>query len=180
MSSPSASQLGEWHAWHTVFENPALASYRPFFQHLSALGPLKGDLVLQHVAIAQALGHPAKYALNLLANVGRMFLGFPFSFTLSIALVLGMIVINGGLFAGVAAASVSLRRARSRLPRETIPFLLFASFGLVVHQLPSAEPRMVIPLLPVPIWLIGLALRRRVPGRGTRRLTGLAAARICR
>lgn len=172
MSSPSASQLGEWHATHTVNTDPALAAYRPFFHYVSSLGPLRADLELQHVALVQALGHPAKYLLNLLANVGRMFLGFPFSFKLSIALVVGLTLFNGALLAAVIAAGRSLRRARRPLPPETVPFLLFFGSGLVVHLLPTAEPRMVLPLLPIPLWLIGLAFDGRAsvcvsPGAGT-------------
>ncbi len=164
MSSPSASQLGQWHATHTVNTDPALAAYRPFFHYVSSLGPLRADLELQHVALVQALGHPAKYMLNLLANVGRMFLGFPFSFRLSVALVVGLSLFNGALLAALIAAGVSLRRARRPLPPETVPFLLFFGLGLIVHLLPTAEPRMVVPLLPIPLWLIGQAFYRRAPG----------------
>ena len=161
MSSPSARQLGQWHASHTVFADPALSSYRPFFHYLATLNPVQRDLKLEHIAVTQALGHPFKYALNLLANLGRMFVGFPFPFTLAIPLVISMILINGALFAGLARAWRSLRRARSALPRETIPFVLFAALGFTVHLLPSAEPRMLLPLLPVAIWLIGLGSARR-------------------
>jgi hypothetical protein len=165
MSSPSASQLGEWHATHTVNTDPALAAYRPFFHYVSSLGPLRADLELQHVALVQALGHPAKYLLNLLANVGRMFLGFPFSFKLSIAVVVGLALFNGALLAAVIAAGRSLWRARRPMPPETVPFLMFWCFGLAVHLLPTAEPRMVVPLLPIPLWLIGQAFDRQAPGR---------------
>jgi hypothetical protein len=167
MSAPSASQLGQWHASHTVYADPALAGYRPFFHYLSTLGPLRADLKLQHVAVVQAFGHPAKYALNLLANVGRMFVGLPFSFTLPAAVVAGLVVFNGAVLAGVIAAGKALRHARSSLPPETAPFLLVAGLGLVVHLLPTAEPRMVVPLIAVPLWLIGQAFYRRspVPGR---------------
>lgn len=164
MSSPSPSQLGEWHAPHTVFADPALAGYRSFFHYLSTLSPVKADLELQRVAIVQALAHPAKYALNLVANVGRMFVGLPFSFTLPLAVIAGLIVINGSLLAGVLAAAARLKRARASLPRETLPFVIFAVIGLAVHVLPTAEPRMVLPLIPVPIWFIAQAFSRRRNG----------------
>jgi hypothetical protein len=46
-----------------------------------------------------------------------------------------------------------------------MPFLLFLSVGLLVHLLPTAEPRMVVPLLPIPLWVIGLAFCRRRPAQ---------------
>lgn len=164
MSSPSPSQLGQWHAPHTVLTSPSLVGYRPFFRHLATLPPVKRDLALQHAAVVQAVGHPAKYALNLLANLGRMFLGFPFSFTLSLAVIVGLILFNGTLLAGLLAAARSLRRHRLPLPRETVPFLAFGALIFALHILPTSEPRMILPAIPIAIWLIWQALGRRQPG----------------
>jgi 4-amino-4-deoxy-L-arabinose transferase-like glycosyltransferase len=166
MSSPSPDQLGQWHAWHTVFSDPSLASYRPLFRYIGSLSPLQQDSTYTHLAIVQASEHPAKYALNLVANVGRMFFGFPFSFTLPAVLVAGLILFNGGLLAGVAFAGTSLARARASLPRETVPFLLVGLLGFAVHVMPSAEPRMLLPIVPVEIWLIAQAAHRWQPALG--------------
>lgn len=161
MAAPGPSPLGEWHAPHTVLHEAALASYRPFFNHLATLTPVQRDLALQHVAVVDALAHPVSYALNVLANVGRMFVGLPFPFTLPVAVIAGLIIINGALLTGAVAAGRSLIRRRALVPRETVPFVLFAAVGLAVHLFPAAEPRMVVPLIPVPIWLIGVAFSRR-------------------
>ena len=165
MSSPASNQLGEWHASHTVFADPRLAAYRPLFHHLATLPPLQRDLALRHLAIVQALGHPAKYALNLLANVSRMLLGFPFSFTLSAGVIVGLVVFNTALIGGLIAAATSLRLHRRSLPPEATPFLWFAALAFAAHLLPSAEPRFLIPLVPVAVWVIVHAvnesLRRR-------------------
>ncbi len=175
MSSPSPSQLGQWHSPATVFVDPALAAYRPLFWHLTTLSPLRSDLALQHLAIVHALAHPAKYALNVLANVGRTFLGFPFSFTLPAAVIAALVLINGALLVAVVISAAAVLRRRTPLPPESTPFLLFGLVGLAVHLLPTSEPRMVIPLMPVPIWLIGQALSSRVAALGTAKD---AAARV--
>lgn len=174
MSAPGPSPLGEWHAPHTVVSDPALVAYRPFFDHLATLRPLQRDLALQHVAVVDALHHPAQYLLNLVANLGRMFIGLPFPFTLSVAAIVGMALINGALLGGVVAASRSLLRARSALPRETVPFVLFAAVAFMVHLPPTAEPRMLIPIIPVLIWLIAQAFGRRRSTYG-RSATAVAA-----
>ena len=161
MSSLSPNPLGEWHAPHTVASDPSLAAYRPFFDYLATLRPVQRDLVLQHVALVHALGHPAQYGLNLLANLGRMFIGLPFPFTLSIAVIVGMILINGALLGAVVAATRSLARARSALPLETLPFVLFATVAFLVHLVPTAEPRMLVPIIPVLIWVVAQAFGRR-------------------
>jgi hypothetical protein len=166
MSSPAPGQLGQWHASHTVFADPRLAAYRPLFHHLAALPPLQRDLALRHLALVQATGHPAKYALNMLANVSRMFFGFPFSFTLAAPQIIGLVAFNGALVGGLIAAAVSLRRTRRSLPPEATPFLWFAALGFAIHLFPSAEPRFLIPLIPVPVWLMAHALN----GRSNRKL----------
>jgi len=161
MSSPASDQLGEWHASHTVFADPRLAAYRPLFHFLATLPPLQRDLTLRHLAIVQAEGHPAKYALNLLANISRMFFGFPFSFTLSAAVLAGLVLFNTALLGGLTAAAISLRRSRRSLPPEATPFLWFAALAVAIHLFPSAEPRFLIPLIPIPIWVMAHALSRR-------------------
>jgi hypothetical protein len=137
-----------------VLSDPRLAGYRPFFHYLATLPPVRRDLKLEHVAIAQMLADPGKFALNLLANLGRMFIGFPFSFALPTAVIASLIAINGTLLAGLVAATRRLGRAGAGLPPESVPFFLFAAVGFIVHLLPTAEPRLVIPLIPVPIWLM--------------------------
>ncbi len=174
MSVPG--QLGEWQPLHSVFVDPALASYRAFFSHLATLSPVQADLALQHAAIGHALAHPASYALNLLANIGRTFIGWPFAFALSDWALVGMIVINLTLIVGVLAAARSALRGRISLPSETAPFVLFASVGLAIHLFFTSEPRMVIPIIPVPIWLIAQALHRRVPAYGWQQNVMIARA----
>jgi hypothetical protein len=176
MSSPASNQLGQWHASHTVFADPQLAAYRPLFHHLASLSPLQRDLTLRHLAIVQAEGHPAKYGLNLLANVSRMFFGFPFSFTLSAAVLAGLVLFNTAVLGGLAAAAVYLRRSRRLLPPEATPFLWFAGLAVAIHLFPSAEPRFLIPLIPVPIWVMAHALNRRFgPSPGSNGLRTAAA-----
>lgn len=152
MSSPDPRQLGEWHAVHSVFSDPRLARYRPLFAHLQTLSPLHRDLQARHLAFAQALARPAKYALNLAANVSRMVFGAPFSFRLP-PLVLGLLGLCNLLVLGAVARGVALAvRRRRRVEPVTIAFGLFALAGVGIHLFPSADPRMLMPLVPVLVW----------------------------
>jgi 4-amino-4-deoxy-L-arabinose transferase-like glycosyltransferase len=160
MAQYGRGQLGQWHAVHTVFRDPRLASYRPFFRHLRALHPLQADLALRHAAVKAALARPYAYLVNVLANVGRIFFGLPFSFTLPIGALVGLIAFNGTLLAAVGAAVVRVVRARQSLPPEAVPFLLFAAIAFALHLLTSAEPRMLIPVVPALIWLVAHGLSR--------------------
>ncbi len=131
----------------------ALAAYRPFFAHLSALTPLRRDLALQHAALAGIAAHPAGYALNLLANVGRMLVAAPFSAGLAPRLVGGYALCTIGLLGVLVWALARTWPHRRRLPRTAAPFAAFAVAGFLIHLAPSAEPRLVMPLVPLLVWL---------------------------
>lgn len=154
MAKSGPGQLGQWHAVHTVFQDPRLALYRPFFDYLGTLHPLQADLALRHAALTAVLAHPAAYLLNVLANVGRMLVGMPFTFQLPVILIVGLIVFNASLLGAFFAAARKVMRAGRSLPAEAAPFLLFAALGFVLHLIPSAEPRMLVPIIPVLVWMI--------------------------
>jgi hypothetical protein len=163
MAQSGRGQIGQWHAVHTVFRDPRLAGYRPFFRYLKSLHPLQADLALRHAAVNAALARPGAYLVNVLANVDRIFFGLPFSFSLPLPVLAGLVAFNGTLLAAVGAAVTKVVRARQSLPPEAVPFLLFAGLAFAIHLLTSAEPRMLIPIVPALVWLIAHALSR--PGR---------------
>jgi 4-amino-4-deoxy-L-arabinose transferase-like glycosyltransferase len=163
MAQSGHGQFGQWHAVHTVFRDPRLAGYRAFFRYLKTLRPLQADLALRHAALTAALTHPGAYLVNVLANVSRILFGIPFSFTLPIPALAGLVAFNGTLLAAVGAAVTRVVRARRSLPPEAVPFLLFAGLAFAIHLLTSAEPRMLIPIVPALVWLVAHALNR--PGR---------------
>ena len=97
--------------------------------------------------------------MNLVANAARMWAGLPFSFRLAPAVLVGLWASNLELLAGLARAAGRAIRARTaryaavRVDPAARAFAAFAVVGVTVHLLPSAEPRMMVPLAPVVIWL---------------------------
>jgi hypothetical protein len=83
------------------------------------------------------------------------------------------VAFNSVLVACVAAAAAKIVRAGRSLPSEAVPFLLFAGLAFSIHLLPSAEPRMLIPVLPALVWLIVHALVR--PARAEEGVTARAS-----
>ena len=51
---------------------------------------------------------------------------------------------------------------RQELPPEALPFAAFAVVSVVFHLLLSADPRMLVPVIPPVIWLVAVALGRFV------------------
>jgi 4-amino-4-deoxy-L-arabinose transferase-like glycosyltransferase len=154
MSTPASDELGDWHAVPEVFSDPNLARHRAFFHSLERLAPLQRDLALQRVATRNIQRHPFKYGENLLANVSRLWLGFPRSFRGPPPVAILYVLLSGLLLAGLLRLAVRTLRGRQRISVEAVPFLLLGGGALAVHLPFSAEPRMLAPI--VPLMLCGL------------------------
>lgn len=170
MSSPSPDQYGEWHAVHSVFQRPELARYRPLFRRTNRLAPIPRDIALQHVALRQIRANPEKYELNLVANTTRMLFAAPMGFPLPHVVLALYVLCEVQLLTLVGWALVRLRRAR-RWPVEGYAFALFAGLGFAVHIPLSAEPRMLMPLVPVLVWLAVHGWNAGPPATQTSRAT---------
>jgi hypothetical protein len=165
MSSPAPGQLGEWHAVHTVFRDARLVPYRPLFHRLQRLPPLRRDQALRTLAARQARTHPGKYLENLAANVDRALFAAPFSVPVPPLAQALVVLCNVVLLAMLALAARRAWRQRGRLPPEAPLFAGLAGLGFAIHMLPSSEPRMVIPLVPLVLWCIA-ATGPRAAGAG--------------
>ena len=165
MSAPRPDQLGAWHTVYTVFHEGYLVPFRSFFTRIDRLAPLPRDLALQSAALHNILAHPGRYAVNLAANVSRMLVAAP----LGVAVPVGLVVGCGGctmLYLGLAATGTArLRRSARGLPREFAPFALLLVFGFGIHLCPTADPRMLMPLVPLFVWAAAQGWGRRSNAR---------------
>ncbi|MBO0730424.1 MAG: glycosyltransferase family 39 protein [Acidimicrobiaceae bacterium] len=148
ISQPQMDQLGEWHSVHVVFEDPSLARYRPLFTRLDRLPPLQRNDAYIHIAEHNVEAHPGKYLLNVAANVSRMILAFPYSFVVPIYV---LILYGASNLALLAALGRALRRRR-RWPPEASALGLLAFLCVAIHVPISADPRMLMPLVPLLLW----------------------------
>lgn len=165
--APHPRQIGAWHAMHSVFMQPSLAAYVPFFHRMDLLAPLQRDLDFQHAAVHAIAAHPAAYARNLLLNLGRGFALVPASATTAAPALTFQALCSVTLLAAAAASALWwTMRGRRLLPPEAAPFAVFALLGVAIHLPVSAEPRMLLPLVPLPLWLVmQVAAARAAPAR---------------
>jgi hypothetical protein len=154
-SAGSPDQNGAWHAVHTVFRQAYLAPFRPFFRYVDRLPPLQRDLALQSAAVDNALAHPARFAVNVAANASRMLFAAPLGVSLSPVLTLGYSLCMIVLLAFAARGAIRLRADRRDRPCrwEVMPFVLLLGLAFVIHLFPTADPRMLMPVIPVLVWI---------------------------
>jgi Dolichyl-phosphate-mannose-protein mannosyltransferase len=152
--APHDDQLGAWHGVHTVFSQAALAPFRPFFRHVETLAPLQRDLAFEHAAIAGIERNPAGYGLNLLANAARSCFAAPISSQVPAGAIAVEAAFTVPLLTGLVVCARSTWRGRAHLPREATPFCALGMLGVAAHLLPSSEPRLVLPLVPIALWLV--------------------------
>ena len=155
-----AGESGQWHAFHTVFEEERFARYRPFFRRQTQLPPIARDDRFQQVAKQNIAADPLGYVRNLGLNTTRMLFYQPFWPTPDLGLIVMYTLFNGLLILALAWAAVRLRRDRRALVPELVPITAFAVIGLGIHIFPSADPRMVLTSAPAFIWLVAYAAGR--------------------
>ncbi|MBL7793725.1 MAG: glycosyltransferase family 39 protein [Saprospiraceae bacterium] len=177
MSTPYPDEYGDWNNERFVgyFKGMALgdaataalkARHQADFDEIYRYeGPARDD-VFKKKAIANIKAHPGKYALNCLANVSRMFFGFPISYVglklhYLVRLVPGSIVFTLMLFC-LLNTPFLWRQMPAAIK------ILFATgvIYLAGSTLLSAYPRMLSVILPLLLCWMGYVLGNRVIIRG--------------
>lgn len=156
-------ETGEFHGERTVFEQAALAPARPLFRRLERLAPLQRDLALQRIARANIRARPAAWVRNVAANTARLWFLVPTRPAPPAGTVALYGLFSTALLGALAWAAVVLirRRGDGGPPALTAPVAAFALAGLGIHLIPSADPRMTLPLVPPLVWLVAVAAAQR-------------------
>ena len=156
MSSPYPDELGDWHGDREVFETPSLARHHgAFFHELEGLSDFERDDALRARAISNITANPAKFADNVLSNIGRMLFGSPFTNKRQSTDYLRYLLPNAAVAALVAFCAVPTYLGRRRLPPEVLALLLFSGSAFAATGLLSAYARHFAVLLPsLGLWLV--------------------------
>jgi hypothetical protein len=159
MSSPYASDLGDWHQANQVFSDPRLRAHRSFFRRLEGLTLARQNAKIEHQALRNIAHHPVKYAKNVAANLSRILFNTPYSFTQENLKTLVYALPNSLVLGAMVLSLVVFLRRRS-LPAEALAFLLLGAVALGLHVLLSAYPRMLVPEIPIILWFAALAVQQ--------------------
>lgn len=154
ISSTNTQNLGDWFSFQSVFIRPELASHRPLFETLTQLDPIARDVALQNAAINNIRSNPIKFLQNVFANISRLWFSFPFSFTQQKLTTLFYLIPNSFILMLLILCIPVLFIKRRAVKPEAVSFILFAGAGFGLHALLSAYARMLLPIIPMLLWLI--------------------------
>ena len=150
MSSPRASDTGDWHAIDEVFSDPNLEFHRPFFEQLSKIPFEERSDALAEKAIENIKAHPSKYLKNWAANLGRMAFNYPYDYVPQSMNTYFYFVPNAIVLFMLGATLWRWRFHRFSVPPEIIIAATVAFIVLGAMSLLHANARMARP----PLFLI--------------------------
>jgi hypothetical protein len=154
MSSPYPEEYGDWFAPDEVMTRPELTRHRAFFTRLSQLDQIEADDALKEKAVEQIREYPLKFLVNSIANAGRLFFSYPYSYTQQKLSTFYYLLPNILLIHGILAAATSHIRRR-RLWYTDMKVFVVMGLAYMLLTLPlSAYARMLFPCLPwITLWI---------------------------
>ncbi len=148
LSSPYPGELGSWKSSGDVAADPALAPHRPFYKELEGLDYVRQDELFKKKALENIMHNPRRVLFNYAANLGRLFLNYPFSFKYQHPRALLYLVPNGLLLGAFIFSIYPLIMFRSFLPGYIINACAVSVVYIGGHSLVAAMARFICTTLP--------------------------------
>jgi hypothetical protein len=156
MSTPFEEEYGDWQAAVKPWaRNPEKGkNHADFLNEVAKRDQLEQDDMLKRAAWENIRNHPGKYARNWVANVGRLFCNFPFSYRTQ-GLGNYWNIIPGVLLGTLLVVTLFLAwTERRRITYEMVALGAFALLYIGGSSLLSAYNRMLIPVMPIlAVWI---------------------------
>jgi hypothetical protein len=161
MSTPYLDEMGDWFADTDLKSIPELnANHGAFFEKIASLSEVQKDAAFKQQASVNILGHPIKYFYNWLANLGRLFFDFPFSYQQQRIVILLYFIPNSILITLILFSLIPAFLRWNRIPFEIKALSFISVIAFFGSSLLSAYARMLTPLVPFCIiWIVFIYLR---------------------
>ncbi|OGB99459.1 hypothetical protein A2V82_08770 [candidate division KSB1 bacterium RBG_16_48_16] len=156
LTSPYSGDLGDWQSFDRVKTVPELAeNHLAFFTDIEGRSEVEQDEAFRAKAIENFKSHPAKFFKNWLANWGRLFFNYPYSYTLQKPDPFLYIIPNAFLLMLVLGSLFPAVARWSSIPFEFISLACFAVMSIAGMSLLSAYGRFLLPMVPVfAVWIV--------------------------
>jgi hypothetical protein len=167
MSSPHEGEYGNWisgiGSWHKEYAKTE--NHMEFFESLKGVRGWERDERLREHAIRNITDHPGKFARNWIANLGRLFIHYPYSYTYQTLRDLVYIVPGMALVFLIVLCAVHTVINWSKMHVGVLHVLLVGLIYIGGSSLLSAYNRMLIPVFPLlGLWITYVLANLTQPG----------------
>ncbi|MFC1620963.1 ArnT family glycosyltransferase [Candidatus Omnitrophota bacterium] len=155
MSTPYDNELGDWHDYTRVANDPRLAkNHLDFLNNIAHLNYVEMDDAFKKKAIYNIKHYPVKFFKNWIANIGRMLFSYPFSYTPQKLSTFFYLIPNMFIVVLSFLCAYQGWRKRSQIPYEIGALLLFALITFGGSSLLSAYARQFAVIVPIlALWM---------------------------
>jgi hypothetical protein len=164
MSSPYSEELGDWQ-----FRDPAkgrgkaVENHLALFERVSKLPAVERDDAFKRAAIQNIAHHPFKYFTNWLANVGRLFFDYPYSYAPQTLRTYFYMIPNLFIFAVSLLTLYPAWQRRYLTPSELHLLVFFTILATAGESLLSAYARLFWILTPIiDVFIISVLSNSRI------------------
>lgn len=155
MSDLNKNELGDCHApGQETSDMPQFKEHKDFLVKMMKLPGVQRDDEFRKQAIQNIKSNPKKYFLNWLANIGRMFFSYPYSYTEQKLSTYLYIIPNMFLMVVFLFCIYPAFVNRRSIPFEIYNFIIFGAVTFFGSSLLSAYPRQLFPIIPILILFI--------------------------
>lgn len=156
MTAPYPKDYGDWKPEEDMAVNP---KYKDFIKTVINLPTVQKDQAYKRAAIANIKKYPAKYVMNCVANLGRLFFEYPHTDTLQSSGTFFFLAPNMFVFVFIIMALAISVFYLKKIPDEIIVVLVFIMVYLAGSTFVSAYCRMFIVTLPFWMFFFFYVLR---------------------
>ena len=159
-TSRSPQELGSWFGIQKVMTMPQLASYRDLWESTSKLPEVAADDLLKQAGLDNIRKNPKTYLVNWVANLGRLFLQYPYSYEYQKLSNLYSMLPNMFILVACVLSIYPAFLGRKAIPHEIYVLLFIFLVAAGGNSLVSALERYFRPLVPILLlWLAYISLR---------------------
>jgi 4-amino-4-deoxy-L-arabinose transferase-like glycosyltransferase len=149
MSSPYPNEYGNHIPTHRVLTEDHFRQHRDLYEDMAKLNYVERDALFKKQALSNIKHHPLKYGRNWIANLGRMWYNYPFSYKYQRPETLFFMVPSSFLFVSFIFCIYPLWKRRKDVPGELTGLIWFAVIYLGGSSLIYSQARYVLPVVPV-------------------------------
>lgn len=174
MTTPFEDEYGDWKGHLTLnpieynnynipgSEEVLKAHHGKNYEEIDSLTGLNQDDAFKRIAVENIKAHPKKFAKNILYNLSRLFFHYPFSYAIQKPKTILIFPISGALLTfillSIVPVVVNWKKIIFSIRFLLVLFLVYLGGSLVG----GAEPRMLVPVVPILILLFAFLFNKIV------------------